>query len=201
MKIFKICLMVLLFVVFGFQKGFCSQGLEGLKEKGLREIGFFSGRGKANLKDKADYELIPAGVRLAFDMKPFIKDIKFKDKYLDIKGSLDLLFEPYLAAITSPDPNFECGTGFLLRYGYKIDNFFPFVETGTGFQWTSQHTREEGTQFCFQLQGGCGFYYFFAENQAVNFGYRFRHFSNRNIKQPNTGIDVHMLLIGVSTFF
>ncbi len=180
MKISKIWLVVLLFLLLDFQKAFCFQRPECLKE-----IGIFTGTGKASLKDKDDYEIIPLGVKFGFD----------------IKGPLDFLVEPYLAGVTSPDPNFECGTGLLLRYGYKIDRFLPFIEVGSGLQWTSQHTREEGTQWCFQLQGGGGFYYFFKQNKAINFSYRYRHFSNRDIKEPNTGIDVHAFLIGVSTFF
>ncbi len=202
MRISKIWLITLLFLLLDFQpvglrKAFCFQRPESLKE-----IGVFTGTGKASLKDKDDYEIILLGARFGFDIKPLIEKVRIGDKsLLKIKGRLDFLVEPYLAGVTSPDPNFECGTGLLLRYGYKIDKFLPFIEVGSGLQWTSQHTREEGTQWCFQVQGGGGFYYFFKQDKAINFSYRFRHFSNRDIKEPNTGIDVHAFLIGVSTFF
>ncbi|MCD6094001.1 MAG: acyloxyacyl hydrolase [Candidatus Omnitrophica bacterium] len=201
MKIPKIWLAVLFFLLLdflpvGLRKAFCFQRPESLKE-----IGIFTGTGKASLKEKDDYEIIPLGARFGFDIKPLIEKVKIKDKSLKIKGRIDFLVEPYLAGLTSPEANFECGTGLLLRYSYKVERFLPFIEVGTGLQWTSQHTREEGTQWCFQLQGGSGFYYFFKRDKAINFSYRFRHFSNRDIKEPNTGIDVHAFLIGVSTFF
>ncbi|OQX53102.1 MAG: hypothetical protein B5M48_03955 [Candidatus Omnitrophica bacterium 4484_213] len=53
----------------------------------------------------------------------------------------------------------------------------------------------------FSTPGWRCFYYFFKRDKAINFSCRFRHFFNRDIKEPNAGIDVHAFLIGVSTFF
>jgi len=166
-----------------------------LKEKKLEEWGFFVGKGKAHLKEKSDYKIIPIGLRIGFKLESLLP------KSLGSKVLLEFVTEPFVSLVSSPDVNFEIGTGLLLKCGYKFKKIIPFIETGTGFQYTTQHTREEATQWCFQVQGGAGFYYFFDDNRAVNFGYRYRHFSNASVKQPNKGVDVHSFYIGFSRFF
>ncbi|OQX53101.1 MAG: hypothetical protein B5M48_03950 [Candidatus Omnitrophica bacterium 4484_213] len=125
MRISKIWLIVSLFLLFDFQKAFCFQmpkadlilrseregATNNLRPESLKEIGIFTGTGKASLKEKDDYEIIPLGARFGFDIKPLIEKVKIKDKSLKIKGRIDFLVEPYLAGLTSPDANFECGTG------------------------------------------------------------------------------------------
>ena len=168
----------------------------------LKELGIFTGRGRANLDKKDDYKLIPVGLRLGFDLKPLVEKIKIKNRPLiKVKGLLEFVLEPYLAYIYSPQDNFECGCGMLFKYGYRLGNFLPFIDAGTGLQYTTQHTNEEATQWCFQVQGGAGFYYFFKKNKAISFEYRFRHFSNASTKAPNKGVDVHNFLVGLSCFF
>ena len=168
----------------------------------LKELGVFTGRGRASLKEKDDYKLVPVGLRLGFDLKPLVEKIKIKNHSLiRVKGLLEFVLEPYLAYIYSPQDNFECGCGMLFKYGYRLGNFLPFIDAGTGLQYTTQHTNEEATQWCFQVQGGVGFYYFFKKNKAISFEYRFRHFSNASIKAPNKGVDVHNFLVGLSCFF
>jgi len=170
--------------------------------EGLKERGIFIGVGRASLDKKQDYRIVPIGLRLGFDLKPVIERIKFKNKpLLKVKGLLEFVLEPYLAYVYSPQDNLECGCGLLFKYGYHLKNFLPFVDAGGGFQYTTQHTNEEATQWCFQVQGGAGFYYFFKKNEAISFEYRFRHFSNASIRAPNKGVDTHNFLIGLSYFF
>lgn len=114
---------------------------------------------------------------------------------------MEFMVEPYIGGIISPDTNFETGFGLLLKYGYKIGKFVPFLQTGVGFQYSTQHVREQSTQWNFQVQGGAGIHYFFKENKAINLEYRARHFSNASIKSPNTGVDLESILLGISYFF
>ena len=175
------------------------------KPENLKEIGIFAGSLRdRTLSEKDDYLTVPVGLRFGFDIKPLIPLIKkFKfSKYIFKKASLlEFTVEPFMAGIVSPDSNFETGCGLLLKYGYRWCKFLPFIDAGTGFQYTTQHTREEATQWCFQVQGGAGFYYFFQKNKAVSFEYRFRHFSNAGTKEPNKGVDVYGFYIGFSYFF
>jgi len=160
---------------------------------GFKEVGFFTGFGSASLKEKKNYKIIPLGARLGFDMNPL-----FNNK---VKGLLEFVVEPFLTPVISPDKNVEFGTHFMIKYGYKFGNFMPYIEGGTGFMYTTQHTREQSTQWNFTSQAGLGFYYFLREDLALNIGYRYRHFSNLSIKHPNSGVDIHNGIVGISWFF
>lgn len=197
--IFRIYILVVILCLFLStpQKAFSFK-----KPENLKEIGIFAGSLRdRTLAEKDDYITVPAGLRFGFDIKPLIKKFKVS-RYIFKKASLlEFTVEPFMAGVISPDSNFETGCGLLLKYGYRFGKFLPFVDAGTGIQYTTQHTREEATQWCFQVQGGAGFYYFFQKNKALSFEYRFRHFSNANIKEPNKGVDTYGFYIGFSCFF
>jgi len=196
-KIFRSYIVILCLFLSIPQKAFSFQRPESLKE-----IGVFAGLLRdRTLSERDDYVTVPVGLRFGFDIKPLIEKFKFS-KYIFKKASLlEFTVEPFMAGVISPDSNFETGCGLLLKYGYRFGKFLPFVDAGTGLQYTTQHTREEATQWCFQVQGGGGFYYFFEENKALSFEYRFRHFSNAGTKEPNKGVDTYGFYIGFSYFF
>ena len=196
-QIFKFWLIIFLFSLLSSS----SEGFPFEKPESLKEFGFFTGGLRdRTLAEKDDYEVVPLGIRIGFDVKPLVEKVKIRSRFLN-KGLLEFIAEPYIGGVISPDSNFETGCGLLLKYGYKFGKFLPFINAGTGLQYTTQHTREEATQWCFQIQGGIGFYYFFEKNKAVSFGYRFRHFSNAGRKEPNEGVDVYGFYIGFSYFF
>ena len=195
--IFKSYLVILCLFLSIPQKAFSFQRPESLKE-----IGVFAGSLRdGTLSEKDDYVTVPVGLRFGFDIKPLIKKFKVGDAFLKKRNMLEFVAEPFIAGVISPDSNFETGCGLLLKYGYRFGKFLPFVDAGTGLQYTTQHTREEATQWCFQVQGGAGFYYFFQKNKALSFEYRFRHFSNAGTKEPNEGVDTYGFYIGFSYFF
>ncbi len=197
-QIFKFWLIIFLFSLFTSS----SEGFSFEKPESVKEFGFFTGGLRdGTLLEKDDYVTVPVGLRLGFDIKPLIKKFKVGDAFLKKRNMLEFVAEPYIAGVISPDSNFETGCGLLLRYGYKFGKFLPFINVGTGLQYTTQHTREEATQWCFQVQAGAGFYYFFEKNKAVSFEYRFRHFSNADTKEPNKGVDPYGFYIGFSYFF
>ncbi len=154
---------------------------------------------KGSLKGKEDYELIPVGLKLGFDIEHFL--FRNQENLDTNKSLIELMVEPYIANIISPDSNFETGFGLLLKYGFEFKKFVPFVQAGVGFQYSTQHVHEESTQWNFQVQGGVGVHYFFKENKAINLEYRARHFSNAGTSFPNTGVDLKSILIGMSYFF
>jgi opacity protein-like surface antigen len=78
---------------------------------------------------------------------------------------------------------------------------YPYVLSGVGVGYISQHTREQSIQLGFTPQVGAGISYFFKKDTALNVEYRYRHFSNAKIKEPNDGINVNMFLVGVSLFY
>jgi len=193
---FAILFFSLSFKAFSFQEG----GV-------LREFGIFTGFFKGALKGKEDYELIPVGAKFGFDLKRLfnLMNIFYMDNDEKVseegKSLLELVIEPYIGGVTSPDSNVETGSGLLLKFGYKFNKIMPFIVAGTGFQYSSQQVNEEATQWNFQVQGGVGVNCFFNENKALNIEYRARHFSNAGLKSPNNGVDIEGFLLGISYFF
>jgi len=167
------------------------------KPRWLKEVGIFTGYASGKLEEKPDYELIPMIFRFGFDLNPFIN--KFG---LDTKGLLEFQLEPFINTVINPNNNVEVGSNFLLKYGFPLTKkIYPYVEAGLGMLYMSQHTREQATQYNFLPQGGAGIMYFLKDNLAVSAGYRYRHLSNNSFEHPNSGIDVDMILAGLSIVY
>lgn len=162
--------------------------------KWLKEIGFLTGYGTASLEKKsADYEVIPILPRFGFDINP-IKG--------SIGGDLELIAEPIMNVVISPDANAEFGASCLLKYSSHITaRIAPYIEGGIGMVYTTQHTHEQGTQFNFLPQVGGGLQFFLNKNLALTGGYRYRHLSNAGMSDDNSGINHHFILVGLSYFF
>jgi hypothetical protein len=162
--------------------------------KWLKEIGFMTGYGTASLEKKsADYEVIPILPRFGFDINPLKGNIG---------GDLELIAEPIMNVVISPDANAEFGASCLLKYSAHITaRIAPYIECGIGMVYTTQHTHEQGTQFNFLPQVGGGIQFFLNKNLALTGGYRYRHLSNAGISNDNSGINHHFLLVGLSYFF
>lgn len=162
-----------------------------------REFGVRSGWAWGHLREQDDYEMVPLYAQIGFDAKPFFKKI-----HLQPSGNISFIVEPFINTIVSPNSNVETGTNFILKYRYPLtQKFHVFFEGGEGLLWTSQHTHEQSTQFNFNGQFGGGISYFFAKNKSFNVGYRFRHFSNASIKEPNHGVDLKFILVGISLYY
>lgn len=65
----------------------------------------------------------------------------------------------------------------------------------------SQHTLEQSTQYNFLPQAGAGLIYFLKPDLGLNLGYRYRHLSNSSLKRSNKGINVDMILAGLSLYY
>jgi lipid A 3-O-deacylase len=169
-----------------------------VKEEYSREFGIFSGWASGKLKhSQGDYEMVPLHFQIGFDITSLLNNIN-----IEPSGRLKFLFEPFFNPILQPNANVEVGNNFMLKYTHPIiQRFSLIIEGGLGLLYTTQHTFEQGTQFNFSQQFGGGISYNFADNKAISFGYRFRHFSNADIKEPNRGIDMVYILCGVTIFY
>ncbi|MCM8824054.1 MAG: acyloxyacyl hydrolase [Candidatus Omnitrophica bacterium] len=176
--------------------GFTQKNLKDLFPH-LKEFGIIFGFARGDLINKEDYEIIPTILRLGFDFKPILEKFNFSPQ-----GLSEFLFEPFINPIISPDSNVEVGCSFLGKYAHPIHRkVYLFFEGGVGLIYITQHTNEQSTQFNFIPQIGGGINYLFQNNLAFNVGYRYRHLSNASIRHPNKGINIDMLLIGLSLFF
>ncbi len=142
-------------------------------------------------------QVIPLGLRFGFDLKPFAEKFGIRTK-----GLLELVYEPYIGGIISPDSNVEFALPFFLKYGFPLtDRFYPYIEAGTGPYYMSLQTYEQSTQFNFVSAGGAGVIFFLKDDLALNAGARYRHVSNASIKEPNGGIEAWEYLLGVSLYY
>lgn len=164
----------------------------------LREMGLLTGYGMASLDGKsADYEVIPILPQFGFDINPLAEKLHIRPR-----GTLECIVEPLMNVIINPDTNTEVGCSLLLKYSDHITSrIAPYVEGGVGMVYTTQHTREQGTQYNFLSQVGLGLQFFLNKHVALTGGYRYRHLSNAGLDHPNRGINHHFALLGVSYFF
>ncbi len=173
-----------------------------------KEIGIISGYAHGNLMEKGSYKIIPGIVRLGFNLDSLglgFCDILYpaaRKLNIKLKGFTEFLLEPYLNAVVSPDSNIEAGAAVLIKYSYPLtEKIYPYALSGGGVGYLSQHTREQSTQWGFTPQIGAGLAYFFRRDAAVSFEYRYRHFSNADLKEPNEGINADMFLAGISWYY
>lgn len=90
-----------------------------------------------------------------------------------------------------------------LIFDYRYDTggrFVPFFEGGEGIVLTTLKNEHIGGPFEFSSQFGGGLHVFFADEDAVTFGFRMRHISNSGIKHENSGLNTYFFTIGLSTF-
>ncbi len=160
----------------------------------LKEIGFYSGWGRADIGDGKDYDTVYIGGRFGFNLKKALK--------WNMPGLFLFMVEPFVNPVTEPSSNYEAGCGFLLKYAFPLgDKFYPYIEGGTAGIYISEKTNRQGSNANFADQAGAGIYYFLRDDLALNVGYRFRHISNLSIEKPNRGIDSHFVIAGISIFY
>lgn len=197
----RISIIVIIFILFFFVANFsyCAAQSDQTEDTVYtKEFGIFTGWASGDLKrQQGDYNTIPLHLQFGFDITSLLDKINIRQK-----GSLKFVLEPFLNTIVSPDSNIEVGTDFLLKYSHPLtQRFYIYFEAGAGMMFTSQHTFEQSTQFNFTEQAGGGISYLFTENKAINFGYRYRHFSNAGIDEPNRGIEMDYFLCGITVSY
>jgi opacity protein-like surface antigen len=71
----------------------------------------------------------------------------------------------------------------------------PYLEAAIGFHLLSQTSVSEERRFstAFQFGDHLGVGIRFGPRHAMDFGYRYQHFSNADIKDPNQGINFHQV--------
>jgi len=176
----------------------------------LKELGVLVGYGDTSVRDKNDYRALPVILRVGVDMDKMElgicdwieKGAALFGREWELKGYTEFLLEPFLSYVPSPDDNFEGGFVIAIKFAYPLtEKFHPYAFGGGGVMYITQHLREQSTQYNFTPQLGAGFSYFFKPGWALNAEYRYRHFSNAGLKHPNDGINIDMVLVGITRFF
>jgi hypothetical protein len=173
-----------------------------------KEIGIITGFASGHLEEKRDYRIIPGILRLGYNLNSIgfgftdlIKPILNKF-HIKAKGFTEIILEPFLNTVITPNTNIEAGCTILMKYAYPLtEKLYPYGIAGGGVIYFTQHTREQGAQYGFNPQVGTGITYFFQKDLALSVEYRYRHMSNGGLKQPNTGVNIGMVLISLSKYY
>ena len=140
-----------------------------------------------HLKNKGEYVHHTAGVDFCYPLK--WKGLQFQ-------------LEPFVSLVSSPETNGEIGCVFFIKYTFPLKfPVKPYVRGGSGIIVITQETEEQSTLFNFASQSGYGISIDIGKDKYLLVEYRNRHVSNADIKQPNSGIDSYIWLLGVGGNF
>jgi len=90
------------------------------------------------------------------------------------------------------------GLRYHLRTGTRLN---PFVSGSIGVASTDIGGPDLSGSFQFNEQIGAGFRYFITEQYAISLEYAFWHVSNGGIREPNDGVNAHLVSLGVAWIF
>lgn len=141
------------------------------------------------------------GERGGFSLKA--ASLSFGELWSKSAGSWSMRLHPvieggtfrYSGSRASRDDVSYGGVGVGFRMVRELGTIRPYLELGLGgslFSSTTVATRNLSTRFQFTEWVGVGLE--FARHVTV--GWRYSHFSNASIKQPNDGIDIHQIVVG-----
>ena len=150
----------------------------------------FIGYGNDEKLKTGDYEYYLMGIDFSYPFKQegWMRNLSFQ-------------IEPFFAFVTSPDTGIETGCSFFLKY--KIPWNFPikpYIRGGVGAIYMTQETEEQGSQLNFVDQLCYGVAYK-KNGKTLSLEFRNRHISNLNLKEPNSGIDSKVWMLGFTSFF
>jgi lipid A 3-O-deacylase len=118
------------------------------------------------------------------------------------RGNWEVLEEIFGGLQFRPDSRYVLVETTLFRYNLATGSrWVPFLDAGLGAAATDIGRPDLGSIFEFNEQVGPGVNYFWRQNCALTFQYRFLHISNAGIRRPNEGVNENMLCAGVSWFF
>jgi hypothetical protein len=118
------------------------------------------------------------------------------------RGNFEIFCEAFVGSQFNPSPRYFVGAGPVLRYESPTGTrWVPFLDLSLGLTGTAIGHPDLGANFEFDLQGGPGVKYYFRDNMAFIFQYRYLHFSNAGLFPHNHGINANVLLLGASWAF
>ena len=115
------------------------------------------------------------------------------------RGALEFAVEGALLRQHEPHTGYAAGATALLRYDFLRDGLLiPFVEVGVGFVFMDFDLDRQHDGFNFTPQLGIGLKYPISRRTAITGQWRFHHISNAGLRDPNTGLDGSLFLLGMT---
>jgi lipid A 3-O-deacylase len=165
---------------------------------GTRDAGFVLGAGPG-MRVITSREAHDLGMGF-FHFAKILSDVKGEGSWY--RGNWEFRGEAFGGMQYRPHRAYVGGGAPILRYNFATGTrWMPFLDLGAGITLTDIGQPDLSTTFEFNLQAGTGVHYFWRENSALTFQYRFFHLSNAGIDQPNTGVNAGLFLVGLSWFF
>ncbi|MGE5844692.1 MAG: acyloxyacyl hydrolase, partial [Syntrophaceae bacterium] len=153
------------------------------KDSFLTEVGFITGFGYGTVTE-GDYFPVPLIVHLGVDMKRWFPSLQ------DHRGVLSAFLEPQFNLVFGAEGSTEGGASIGFKYRYPLnDAVSVYGLYSTGFLFVTVDTVDQANGFNFANAVGIGIQFNIMPGAALDLGFRFRHVSNADLRDPNCGID------------
>ena len=160
------------------------------KDSFFTEVGFITGFGYGTLTE-GDYFPVPLIVHLGADMKRWVPSLQ------DHRGVLTVFLEPQFNLVFGAEFSTEGGASIGLKYRYPLNNAVSVYGLySAGFLFITVDTVDQANGFNFANAVGVGIQFNVMPGAALDLGFRFRHVSNADLRNPNCGIDSYFGTIG-----
>jgi hypothetical protein len=173
--------------------GTSSANLESFQE-GSWSSSFLLG-GAMDLRGKPghpDHDLALSAIQTAYNFSGLLGESAWYRGYWQFGGELLGGAQP------GNDPKYLAGILPLLTYNFVTDSrLIPYVEGGGGIAVTDIGLPDLSTTFEFVEQGGIGLRWQFQDTLGLKLSAGIIHISNGGIKEPNSGVTVANLMLGL----
>ena len=174
-------------------------GPRDLFQFGRQRLGFVAGYGFGLPLGRGDLDDLQF-VRLAPQWGIGISDPLGGNSWY--RGNFELVVEPFFLGVFEPKNGLAGGLDLLVRYNFlRQGRLIPFIEAGGGVSAIDFDLRRQSDGFNFTVQAGIGAHYFLTDRLSLMGQWRYHHISNADIRQPNTGINNSLFILGISLFF
>jgi len=159
-------------------------------ESFFTEMGFLTGFGYSTLTE-GDYLPVPLIVHLGVDMKRWLPSLQ------DHRGVLTAFLEPQFNLVFGAEFSTEGGASIGLKYRYPLnDAVSVYGLYSAGFLFITVDSVDQANGFNFTETLGVGINVHIMPGAALDLGFRMRHISNADLRDPNCGIDTYFGTIG-----
>ena len=160
------------------------------KDGFFTEAGFITGIGYGTVTE-GNYLPVPLIVHLGTDTKRWFPSLR------EHRGILTAFMEPQFNFVTGKDCDVEGGVAFGMKYRYPVNDVLSLYGlVSLGILYITVTTVDQVNGFNFVDAVGVGVNYAIMPGAALDLGFRLRHVSNANFRDPNNGIDTYMGTIG-----
>jgi hypothetical protein len=117
-------------------------------------------------------------------------------------GNVEMIGKLLLGGQDNPEGAYFCGVNGGLRYHFRTGTAFaPFLGGSIGVAVTDIGTPDATGKFQFNEQIGVGTRYLLSQHHALTIEYDYWHVSNGDIREPNDGVNAHVVSLGFAWLF